>query len=169
MNLKQAAQLARQLMNDHGVTKDGWIFKWGNGKRQLGSCQVKRNRTSRQIEVKFIKLSRHLVRLNDDEEVRDTILHEIAHALVGIEHGHDAVWQAKCREIGAKPERLAGEEVTMVECRYRIVCGTCQKVLAKRHRRINASRLKKSYCKTCGVQSKGQLRLHDSAVDGLLK
>jgi len=36
-----------------------------------------------------------------DELVRDTLLHEIAHALVGTAHGHDEVWKAKCLEIGA--------------------------------------------------------------------
>ena len=46
-------------------------------------------------------------REHDPDEVRDTILHEIAHALVGPGHGHDAVWKAKCVEVGAKPEAAA--------------------------------------------------------------
>lgn len=37
--------------------------------------------------------------------IRDTILHEIAHALVGPNHCHDLVWKAKCLEIGATPRR----------------------------------------------------------------
>jgi hypothetical protein len=42
---------------------------------------------------------------NGAEEIVDTILHEIAHALVGPRHGHDTVWKAKCTDIGARPER----------------------------------------------------------------
>lgn len=39
--------------------------------------------------------------INEDiEEVRNTILHEIAHALVGTHCGHNIVWQNKARELG---------------------------------------------------------------------
>ena len=40
------------------------------------------------------------------EEIVDTILHEIAHAIVGSKHGHDAVWKAVARRIGL-PQRPA--------------------------------------------------------------
>ena len=38
-------------------------------------------------------------------EIEDTVLHEIAHAIVGPRHNHDAVWKAKAREIGCAGER----------------------------------------------------------------
>jgi predicted SprT family Zn-dependent metalloprotease len=47
-----------------------------------------------------IELSKHYVLRNPEHEVLDTILHEIAHALVGPGHGHDEVWKAKCVEVG---------------------------------------------------------------------
>ena len=40
-------------------------------------------------------------------DVRDTILHEIAHAIVGPGHGHDAVWQTAERRIGCTPKRCS--------------------------------------------------------------
>ena len=46
------------------------------------------------------------MRLYDEAEVRETILHEIAHARVGASHGHDAVWQAEARRIGSTGRRL---------------------------------------------------------------
>ena len=48
--------------------------------------------------------------LHSDDEVLDTILHEIAHALVGPQHGHDAVWRAKAREIGCTGERCVSSD-----------------------------------------------------------
>lgn len=38
--------------------------------------------------------------------VRDTVLHEVAHALVGPGKGHGDEWKAKCVEVGAAPKRL---------------------------------------------------------------
>ena len=35
----------------------------------------------------------------------ESLLHEIAHALVGRKHNHDAEWKAKAREIGCTGER----------------------------------------------------------------
>ena len=33
-------------------------------------------------------------------DIRDTLLHEIAHAIVGLGHRHDAVWQTAAWRIG---------------------------------------------------------------------
>ena len=160
MNLQEAQQLALDLMKQHGVIDDGWRFRWSNGKRQLGCAQIRRvrnRRTGKTEEVKTIKLSRYLVALNNEDEVRDTILHEIAHAIAGLRNGHNAKWKAVCRRIGAKPQRLAGEEVNVVKHRYEIVCECCGHVVGKRHRRISVERLKNTYCRSCGLDSKGRL------------
>ena len=39
-------------------------------------------------------------------EIRNVILHEIAHALVGSGHGHREHWQNKARELGVTWERM---------------------------------------------------------------
>jgi hypothetical protein len=49
-----------------------WSFQFDSAKLAFGKC----NFTDR-----VISLSRHLVELNNEAEVRDTVLHEIAHAL----------------------------------------------------------------------------------------
>jgi hypothetical protein len=56
----------------------------------------------RRIEISF-----HFAQRNGDMAIRETLLHEIAHALAGAGHGHDAVWKQKCLEIGATPKRLS--------------------------------------------------------------
>lgn len=165
MHLYQAEQLARSLMQQHGLLRDGWRFRFSNAKRQLGSAHIRRQRdpaTGRTIRIKTIRLSRHLVTLNTEHEVRDTILHEIAHALAGLSNGHNAKWKAVCRRIGARPVRLAGEEVIAPAPRYRVVCNACRRVLAHRHRRVAPASLRRSYCRSCGPASKGALRLDDT-------
>lgn len=162
MTHAQAETLAITLMKEHGVYDDGWRFKWSNGKRQLGCAQVKKRRdpiAGKAIEIKTIKLSRHLVSLNTDDEVRDTILHEIAHAIAGLNNGHNHVWKAACRRIGARPQRLAGEEVRIVKGRYAIYCPSCDRDIARRHRRMRTDRLARTYCRSCGPTSKGKLVL----------
>src|SRR5262245_51513217 len=89
---------ARRLMDLHGLSD--WSFAYNRRKRRLGLCYYPRKR---------LELSVHLVARNGDAEVRDTILHEIAHALTGPGHGHDAAWKAACVRVGARPERLAHE------------------------------------------------------------
>ena len=51
-----------------------------------------------------------LANLNSIEETKDVVLHEIAHALTGRGHGHDAVWKRMCIKVGARPERCYKSE-----------------------------------------------------------
>jgi hypothetical protein len=94
VQIENAAALARRLMDVHGLT--GWSIAFDNAKTRAGVCRPDR---------KQLGLSRPLTRLHDDDEVRDTVLHEIAHALVGARHGHDEVWRAKALQIGCSGSR----------------------------------------------------------------
>ena len=94
MNLDAAAALALRLMQEHGL--NDWTLVFDRAKTRAGVCR---------FESKEIGLSQPLTRLHADDEVRDTILHEIAHALVGPDHGHDPVWEAKARAIGSSGTR----------------------------------------------------------------
>lgn len=146
LTLVAARDLAVQLMRGHGL--DGWAFGFNRNVRRAGVCRYPTPRRPGRIE-----LSAHFVARNGTAEVRDTILHEIAHALVGPAHGHDAVWKAKCREIGAKPERCYGEHVAMPKGRWRAECRGCNRGF-DRHRR--PKRLTGWYCRACG-KDRGEL------------
>lgn len=111
MNRHSAERLARQLMNEHGLV--GWSFGWNTRKKGCGLCI----HTRREIQ-----LSAHYVAMNPEDNVRDTILHEIAHALVGGNHGHDRVWRAKAISIGCSGERCADESTEMPEGSWQPVC-----------------------------------------------
>jgi len=76
-------------MAHHGLTD--WRFVFDNAKMRAGVCRPARRE---------VGLSRVLTGLHTQAQVRDTILHEIAHALVGPQHGHDAVWRARAQAIG---------------------------------------------------------------------
>ena len=92
--LGAAIDLATELMDAHGLV--GWRIKLDHARRRAGQCD---------FTNKTISLSRLYVRHADTDHIRDTILHEIAHALVGPHHGHDAVWRQKAREIGCAATR----------------------------------------------------------------
>lgn len=101
MNTHAAFNMAYRLMLDHGLSDKGWTFVWNKRKRAYGLCSY-RDRT--------IQLSMPLVEHMTETEVKDTILHEIAHALVGPGYGHGKVWKAMARKIGANPQATAATE-----------------------------------------------------------
>ena len=152
-------------MAEHGLTAAGWTLEWGNAKRSLGQAIESRTdrRTGRTEPVRVIRLSRVLMRLNTEAEVRDTVLHEIAHALVGAKHGHGPVWKAKCREIGANPVRCAGPGVAVPEAPWVVDCGVCGTRLFTRHRRPRKDFMARVGCRACGPRSFGRAVLKPCA------
>ena len=133
MNLQQAKKLAIEQMDKHGLLDLGWSFEYDNAKRRFGVCRYR---------PKVIGLSMPLVSANDEDRVMDTILHEIAHALVGSGHGHNNVWKAKCSEIGAKPERCYTQEDTnTIAGKYKAVCGGCGRVHSRHKRPMQGRRV----------------------------
>lgn len=138
MNLYEASHLAKQLMRQHGLPDAGWTFAFDHAKRRFGRC----NYTQRQIT-----LSRPLTLLNTLDEVRDTILHEIAHALAPGD-GHGPRWRRVCVQIGARPRRCYDDESVVSPPRrpakMEMGCAACD-WWAPRHRRSTRAYL----CKRC--------------------
>ena len=141
MNLQEAKDLAISLMEEHGLIDARWYFRFDNAKRRFGVCNY---------TYKRISLSTALTELNDIEKVKDTILHEIAHALVGFNHGHDWVWKQKALEIGCNGDRCySSDEVVTTSAKYEAVCPNPEcKHLHKKHKR--SRRTKRSSCGKCG-------------------
>ena len=140
MQLIEAKNLALNLMREHKLLNMGWTFEFDNARRRFGVCRYR---------TKRIGLSKHLVSLNDEASVKDTILHEIAHALVGGGHGHDHVWRSKAIEIGCNGKRCySSNEVETPESRYIATCDGCGKV-HKRHKMTDRLKYGSSSCGTC--------------------
>lgn len=94
MHHVNALCLMVDLMRKHGLGH--WRIRWTRSKREFGRCDWYRQ---------TLHLSMPLTEANDEMEVKDTILHEIAHALTPHDRGHGWEWKKKCIEIGAKPKR----------------------------------------------------------------
>lgn len=146
MNLRDAKRLAKDLMTQHGLTAMGWSFCFDRAVKRLGLCKY---------STKTISVSRDLTRLNPDTQVRNTLLHEIAHALVGVNHGHNETWRSKAVSIGCNGQRCTDSVVKAVP-KHKIVCGVC---LASWDCFRRPRGLDRSWHKTCGPQSKGRLSL----------
>jgi len=111
MEISPALALGRRLLREHGL--EHWHVTTDRAKTRAGVCR---------FAARTISLSAPLTRLHDEVEVRDTILHEIAHALVGPAHGHDDVWRAKAMSIGCSGERTVSTQAPSVEGPWRGEC-----------------------------------------------
>lgn len=111
MEISPALALGRRLLREHGL--EHWTVTTDRAKTRAGVCR---------FAARTISLSAPLTRLHDEAEVRDTILHEIAHALVGPAHGHDDVWRSKAMAIGCSGERTVSTEAPAVEGPWRGEC-----------------------------------------------
>lgn len=143
--VQKVKAFAQECFNILGMS--GWTFGFDRARRRAGCCRY-------YAKGGVITLSVHYLYRNAGkwEEITDTILHECAHALVGPDHGHDAVWQAKCIEIGCKPVRCYdSEEVDMPKGNWQATCPGCRRTF-HRHRRTRT----KLHCRACGPQ-RGQL------------
>ena len=128
--LEEVSRLAERLIYQHGLV--GWSFQFNDAPRQAGRCAY---------GTRVISMS-HLFCLNaPGDEVRDTILHEIAHALVGPEHNHDLIWKARARSIGCTGNRC--HDVEFAPPRYIVSCHRCGW-----NQRANLRR-PEAVCKTC--------------------
>ncbi len=92
--LAEVAALARQHLGRSvaaGELSADWTFGFDLAASRAGVCRPREKRIN--LSVSFcLKATRG--------EIEDTLLHEIAHAIVGQRHGHDAVWRAKALELG---------------------------------------------------------------------
>lgn len=130
----QAIALARSLMDAHGL--DEWNIRINTNKTRLGVCKY---------GSKTIEISSFFFRAGD-ETLRDTILHEIAHALAGHAAGHGDAWQAVCIRIGADPSRTADVRLTDSDFAWVGKC-SCGKTKKRNHRR--PQNLNGWFCKVC--------------------
>lgn len=91
MDLSEVERLANRLILMH--LDRSWIFKWNRRQTSFGYCDIKN---------KIISLSKPLTLLVDEDHIRDTILHEICHAIEPND-SHGPKWKKLARKLGADP------------------------------------------------------------------
>jgi len=134
---KKFLNLARSEMDKYGLCD--WKLELDYAKVRAGACH---------FTEKKISFSRHFLKNADQLDINDTILHEIAHALVGPKHGHDRAWKNMAKKIGCSAKRC--HTVVFSEYKWIRFCANhCweQKV----HRRKS-----NLICKKCGSPVKYQ-------------
>jgi predicted SprT family Zn-dependent metalloprotease len=150
--LIETQRLANQLMKEHGLLdkEPAWTFGFSNEKTAVGRCY---------LSQKKIVYSKWYIDSTDDS-IRQTLLHEIAHALVYEEvgkiykHGsndwHGRTWRKKALEIGCRPERVSYDANFNGNYNWLIECKTedCEAGPWRRHRLKNLMWYAK--CPNCG-------------------
>ena len=136
MNLADTHVLALELLETHKLY--GWNFQFDRAKVRFGYCNYSQ---------KIISLSRHFTELNKEKHVKDTILHEIAHALVGKNAGHNRIWKQKAREIGCSSSRCyCPKDVALPKRKYTAICPHCEREFQRSiKRRIACGKCCKKY------------------------
>lgn len=134
MELFDAEIMAKQLISEY---VPNYRFAWSKHKRIRGMCEY---------TTKTIYLSRYLTPLRDKNSVRQTVMHEIAHAMnPGANHGK--AWQLQMMRFGL-PTARCSQDVTDVSSISNWVskCAGCSKVTYM----IRKPRVKRSCGKCSG-------------------
>lgn len=132
MKCSDAQIIAKNILKEECL--EDWSFGFDHAKKRFGVCNY---------TAKSISLSRHLVELNDEKVVRDTIIHEIAHAIAGHEAGHGKFWKQCVVRMGGVPERCySPKEVNTPQMKYSLICPQCDLEISR------ARKPKKSVFKT---------------------
>lgn len=115
----------------------GTTFNWSRAKKRFGCCVCSWRKNSRG-EKEFYKfritISEPIALLNSWEDVRKTVIHEIAHANTPGHH-HDWVWQQECVRLGGDGKRCYKDEnrggtVKLPETKkWEGTCPVCGKVV----------------------------------------
>lgn len=114
---RELEQSTLKLLVEHGIA--GWTVGFDNADSRAGQCNFTAQRIS--YSVLFMLTATKQERLN-------TMLHEVAHAITGPNHGHDADWESNFVALGGNGSAFAyASSESYTEDRYLWigVCPTC--------------------------------------------
>jgi predicted SprT family Zn-dependent metalloprotease len=129
LNLAQRWSYFRHLVNSemkwHGLMDGGqrWKVAYSHSRTCAGTCA---------FTSKTLSFSRHLIARGSPEQMRDTVPHEIAHALAGPRHCHSSKWREIALRIGCNGERCHNMDLAPPKWIYRCSAGCWQRPRFKR-------------------------------------
>lgn len=136
--MNNTLELAHKLMDKYGLIEKGWRFAIDRAKMRCGQCD---------FDKKVISLSKYYI--SDKKipysDIKNTILHEIAHALAGDAAAHGPVWKSTAVAIGCDGT-VTNKIWRGAPRRYKIVCD-CGSVNTYRHNLT--SKFKRNVCAKC--------------------
>ena len=100
---EERMKLGAELMNKH---LHDWTLRWNRSLRCNGQCSH---------FDKVIYVSKYHIEFASIDEFKNTILHEIAHAIAGFREGHGPEWVRIAKEIGCDGRRLCAVNSTKKE------------------------------------------------------
>lgn len=136
-NYNDAQSLAKELINTtfdlnldggfyrYNIGNNGYRFSWMKSIRSIGRCQ----HTTKEIQLSR-QMVAALIKSGINEKVKDTILHEIAHAIARIHYGkgvaHDHRWETIARQIGCSANaRFFSADLKFIKSKYTLICDNC--------------------------------------------
>lgn len=133
MNLFDAEILAKELISMYAPHVR---FNWSRTKTAYGDFTAATNE---------IRLSSVLTKIRPVAEVRETIMHEIAHALTPGDH-HGESWQNQMRAFGLKPVRCSATVADLTN-----LSGNWYGICAKGHRSAGTWRRLPRKDRSCSI------------------
>ena len=94
--LERVSGILDYYAQKHGVSKP-YHLEFTNATKTLGSWHESK---------RLFKISKKMIEHGGEEDVRNTIVHEVAHAIAGYQAGHGPIWKAKARELGYDFDRI---------------------------------------------------------------
>ena len=143
---QRVAEFAIELIEEHLPGGD-WSFTIDRRSRRThGWCEHNR-RTGGGV----IAVAAFIIEHASDDEIFDTITHELAHALCGPDEGHSVHWSLVHKELGGNGERYARAIPGAPKGKYEATCPACNKRGIAYRWRI-APTMKRATHNACGLQ-----------------
>ena len=121
MTIKEIEKMVDNTLEAKGFKRDFPVRLNGRFSRTYGAVRLRGNK------IYAMEFSSKFVAQAPDEIMRETVLHECAHAIVDLRypnefHNHDNVFNAVCAELG-----IVGRSYTsfIIKRKYNVYCPNC--------------------------------------------
>lgn len=135
---------AQEVLEYYGLTAHGWSFAVDPPAARLGQCRY---------GPKVVAITETYLRVGNDEQIWDTLLHEVGHALdkviYGVPSGHGRNWKEIGYIIGYNPKSCKFVNSMFPDTKYVRACPT-HGILQQLKRKPRGTKYGTYICRTCG-------------------